>query len=95
MTPGSRVAEAGASNGTRTLGRIRISEPISTISRRSLLSAPLMLAACAKGGEYFGLTQPPTDQQLTYLIGENRRLWTLPRRQAVSRNSSCPRCSRA
>ena len=69
MTPGSRVAEAGASNGTRALGRIPISEPISKISRRSLLSAPLMLAACAKGGEYFGLTQPPTDQQLTYLIG--------------------------
>jgi len=45
------------------------SRPYPYLSRRSLLATPLALAACAKASEYFGTTQPPTGQQLTYLIG--------------------------
>src|SRR5436190_16227076 len=41
----------------------------SDLSRRSLLSAPLALAACAKASDHFGITQPPREQYLTYLIG--------------------------
>ena len=46
-----------------------MNEPASGISRRALLAAPLALAACAKAGDYLGTTQPPSGQELTYLIG--------------------------
>jgi len=37
-------------------------------SRRSLISAPLAFAPCAKAGDYFGIPNPPGEQHLTYLI---------------------------
>jgi ABC-type oligopeptide transport system substrate-binding subunit len=39
------------------------------ISRRNMLAAPLAFAACAKASDYFGSTEPPTEQRLTYVIG--------------------------
>ena len=46
-----------------------MNKPFSKISRRSVISGSLALAGCAEANDYFGATQPPNEQRLTYLIG--------------------------